>query len=294
MGAACAREMARRGYALALLARSEDVNALATELGAVAVTGSVAAEQDLRTLVKALARYGRIDAVVNNTGHAPKGELLDLTDEAWQAGFDLLYLNVVRVARMVTPALIARKAGAIVNISSFGAVEPSLRFPVSSAMRAALGAYAKLDSQRYAGSGLRMNNVLPGFIDSCSGSSTTRRSTPRRWKRNCSRTTRGLARAVLESKKQKVDVSAFTLVIKYAKDKTGKRTGSETYSAYLGELKWVEPFTTGKGQALRLEIHTGPCAKHKHNCVFICVSPQPEAAEVWKKLREIRDGCTVP
>jgi NAD(P)-dependent dehydrogenase (short-subunit alcohol dehydrogenase family) len=171
--------MARRGYALALMARSEDVNALASELGAVAVAGSVTAEQDLRKLVEAaLDRYGRIDAVVNNTGHAPKGELLDLADEAWQAGFDLLYLNVVRVARLATPALLARKAGAIVNISSFGAVEPSLRFPVSSAMRAALGAYAKLYGQRYAGSGLRMNNVLPGFIDTYPADEATRAAIP--------------------------------------------------------------------------------------------------------------------
>ncbi|MBN9518876.1 SDR family oxidoreductase [bacterium] len=165
MGAACAREMARRGYDLALMARSADIHTLAGELGAVAVTGSVTSEADLRRLVDAaLTRFGRLDAVVNNTGHAPKGDLLGLTDADWQAGFDLLYLNVVRVARLVTPALLAQ-GGAVVNISSFGAVEPSLRFPVSSAMRAAVGAFAKLYSQQHAGSGVRMNNVLPGFID---------------------------------------------------------------------------------------------------------------------------------
>jgi NAD(P)-dependent dehydrogenase (short-subunit alcohol dehydrogenase family) len=179
MGAACAREMARRGFDLALMARGDDVNALAAELNAVAVTGSVTEERDLRRLVEAArGRYGRVDAVVNNTGHAPKGELLDLADEAWQAGFDLLYMNVVRVARLVTPALLERKSGSIVNISAFGAVEPSLRFPVSSAMRAALGAYAKLYSQRYAGSGLRMNNVLPGFIDTYPADEATRAAIP--------------------------------------------------------------------------------------------------------------------
>ncbi|MFO0798301.1 MAG: SDR family oxidoreductase [Gemmataceae bacterium] len=165
MGAACARELARRGYDLALLARGDDLHVLAEELGTVAVAGSVASEADLRQLVDtALTRYGRLDAVVNNTGHAAKGDLLGLTDADWQAGFDLLYLNVVRVARLATPALLAR-GGAVVNISSFGAVEPSLRFPVSSAMRAALGAFAKLYSQQYAGAGVRMNNVLPGFVD---------------------------------------------------------------------------------------------------------------------------------
>jgi len=166
MGAACARELARRGYDLVLMARSDAIHTLAGELRAVAITGSVATESDLRRLVDAaIARYGRIDAVVNNTGHAPKGDLLQLTDEDWRTGFDLLFLNVVRVARLVTPLLLARGTGSIVNVSSFGAVEPSGRFPVSSAARAALGAYVKLYSERYASAGLRMNNVLPGWID---------------------------------------------------------------------------------------------------------------------------------
>ncbi len=105
---------------------------------------------------------------------------------------------------------------------------------------------------------------------------------------------RGLAKAVSESKKQKIDASEFTLTIKDAKDKTGKRADGETYSAFVGELKWVEPFATGKAQTLRIEIHTWRCEKHKRNCVFICASPQPETAEVWKKLREIRNGTTFP
>ena len=179
MGAACARELSRRGYDLALMARSDDVHALARELGAVAVAGTVTSEQDLRGLVQAaLGRYGRLDAVVNNTGHAPKGELLDLTDDDWRAGFELLYLNVVRVARLVTPAMLAQRAGSVVNVSTFGAVEPSLQFPVSSCVRAALGAYAKLFSQRYAASGLRMNNVLPGLIDTYPADDAARAAIP--------------------------------------------------------------------------------------------------------------------
>lgn len=179
IGAACARELSRRGYDLALMARTDDIHSLARDLGAVAVAGTVTSEQDLRGLVDAaLGRYDRIDAVVNNTGHAPRGELLDLTDDDWRAGFDLLFLNVVRVARLVTPALLARGAGSVVNVSSFGAVEPSLAFPVSSSLRAALGAYAKLFSQRYAGSGLRMNNVLPGLIDTYPADEAARAAIP--------------------------------------------------------------------------------------------------------------------
>lgn len=165
IGAACARELDRRGYRLALLARSNAIHQVAGELDAVAIEGSVRREGDLKRLVAAaLERYGRIDAVVNNTGHAPKGELLELTDEDWQKGFELLFLNVVRIARLVTPVMVAQRTGSIVNISTFGAIEPSLEFPVSSAIRAALGAYTRLFSRRHAALGIRMNNVLPGLI----------------------------------------------------------------------------------------------------------------------------------
>lgn len=102
---------------------------------------------------------------------------------------------------------------------------------------------------------------------------------------------RGLAKAVLKGKKE-VDVGAFTLTVKAASDKPGKRPGGEPLDAYVGELKWTEPFTTGKPQTLRLEIHSWAVEKHKHRCVFICASPQPETAAVWKAMREIRSGCT--
>jgi hypothetical protein len=103
---------------------------------------------------------------------------------------------------------------------------------------------------------------------------------------------RGLATAVLKSKKQEVDAKAFTLTVADAKEQPDKRAGGEPVTAYVGELKWTEPFTTGKPQTLRLEIHAWPAENHKHHCVFICASPQPETAAVWKALREIRAGCT--
>jgi NAD(P)-dependent dehydrogenase (short-subunit alcohol dehydrogenase family) len=166
MGAACARELGTRGFALALMARSADVLTLAEQLGALGLQGSVTVEADLRRLVDAtLERHGRVDVVVSNTGHPAKGELLELADEEWHAGLDLLLLNVVRMARLLTPTMLAQGSGVFVNISSFAAVEPGLRFPVSATLRAALGNFAKLYSRRYAADGLRMNNVLPGWID---------------------------------------------------------------------------------------------------------------------------------
>lgn len=167
MGAAIARELARRGYRLALFATSDAVAALADELGGVAVRGSVTEPEDLQRLVDAaLDRWGRIDALVNNTGHPPKGDLLAIPDADWHLGLDLILLSVARLARLVTPVMAKAGGGAIVNISAFGAVQPGADYPVSSVLRAGLSAFTKLYADRYAAAGIRMNSVLPGFIDS--------------------------------------------------------------------------------------------------------------------------------
>lgn len=167
MGAACARELAERGYRLALMSPSTSAMELAAELGGTGLAGSVTEPEDLRALVDvAVDQWRRIDAVINNTGHPAKGPLLDLSDEDWHRALDLVVLNVVRVARLVTPVMERGGGGAIVNISSFSAYEPSLDFPISSALRAALGSFTKLYATRYAGAGIRMNSILPGFIDS--------------------------------------------------------------------------------------------------------------------------------
>ena len=167
MGAAIARELAADGYTLALLSSSGAAEKLADELDGLGVTGSVTEPADLGRLVDAtMARYGRIDAVANNTGHIAKGDLLDIDDDAWHASLDMALLNVVRMARLVTPVMRARGGGAIVNVSTFSAFEPSLDFPVSSTLRAGLGSFTKLYAERYAADDIRMNSILPGFIDS--------------------------------------------------------------------------------------------------------------------------------
>src|SRR5918997_5025494 len=181
MGAACARELAGRGYAVALMSPSGKAEALAKELGGLGLTGSVTEEADLEALVGGtLDRYGRIDGVVNSTGHPASGEILDLTDEQWHEALDLVLLNVVRMARLVTPVMLRQGGGAIVNISTFSAFEPSATFPVSSSLRSALAGFTKLYADRYAVEGIRMNNVLPGFMDSFEVDERTCQSIPMR------------------------------------------------------------------------------------------------------------------
>jgi NAD(P)-dependent dehydrogenase (short-subunit alcohol dehydrogenase family) len=166
MGAAAARRLARDGYRIAILSSSGKGEALANELGGVGVTGSNQSDSDLKRLVDAtLARWGRIDVLVNSAGHGPRGPLLEFTDADWHGGLECYLLNVIRAARLVTPTMQRQRAGAIINISSFAAVEPVAEFPVSAVFRAGLAAFTRLFVDRYAPDNIRMNNVLPGHID---------------------------------------------------------------------------------------------------------------------------------
>jgi len=167
MGAAAARGLRAAGFEVAVLSSSGKGEALAQELGGVGITGSNRSEADLQRLVDAaLARWGRIDAVVNSAGHGPKGELLAISDEDWHLGMEFYLLNVVRIARLVTPVMQRQKAGSIVNIGTYATFEPEPAFPTSGVLRAGLASFTKLYADQYAADGIRMNNVLPGFIDS--------------------------------------------------------------------------------------------------------------------------------
>ena len=166
VGAAIARELVATGYQVSLFSNSGGAVELAQELGGIGMTGSVTEPSDLSNLVDTtMEEYGRIDAVVNNTGHPPKGDLLEISDADWHLGLDMLILNVVRMARLVTPIFMEQGGGAIVNISTFSAFEPALTFPVSSTLRSGLASFSKLYADRYAAHGIRMNNVLPGYMD---------------------------------------------------------------------------------------------------------------------------------
>jgi NAD(P)-dependent dehydrogenase (short-subunit alcohol dehydrogenase family) len=167
IGAAAARKLAAEGWQVAILSSSGKGEALANELGGLGVTGSNQETADLQRLVDgALARWGRIDAVVNSAGHGPKGPLLEISDADWHRGLDFYLLNVVKIARLVTPLMQRQRRGAIVNVSTYALFEPEAAFPTSGVFRAGLAAFTKLWADQYAADGLRMNNVLPGFIDS--------------------------------------------------------------------------------------------------------------------------------
>jgi NAD(P)-dependent dehydrogenase (short-subunit alcohol dehydrogenase family) len=181
MGAASARRLALEGFAVALLSSSGRAEPLAAELGGLAVTGSNQSEADLQVLIdSALGRWGHIDALINSAGHGPRGPILDISDAQWHAAMEVYFLNVARAVRQVAPHLRARGRGAIVNISTAWAFEPSPLFPTSAVFRAGLAAYTKLAAESLAPDNVRINNVLPGWIDSLPQTEERRVSVPLR------------------------------------------------------------------------------------------------------------------
>ncbi|WP_457790721.1 SDR family oxidoreductase [Pseudomonas sp. PL-6] len=179
MGAAAARKLAQEGYRVAILSSSGKGEALAQELGGIGATGSNQSNEDIARLVElVMARWGRIDLVVNSAGHGPRAPILEIPDEDWHKGMEVYFLPVVRTARLVAPIMQKQKSGVIINISTAWVFEPNEMFPTSAVFRAGLASYTKVFADTYAKYDIRMNNVLPGWIDSLPATDERRDSVP--------------------------------------------------------------------------------------------------------------------
>ncbi|MBK4987739.1 SDR family oxidoreductase [Pseudomonas sp. S36] len=179
MGAAAARRLAADGFKVGILSSSGKGEVLAEELNGFGITGSNQSVGDLQRLVEGVVRkWGRIDVLVNSAGHGPRGPILDISDDDWHLGMDTYLLNVIRPTRLVTPVMQRQQSGVIINISSAWAFEPSDLFPTSAVMRAGLAAFSKIYADTYAADNIRINNVLPGWIDSLPATEQRRESVP--------------------------------------------------------------------------------------------------------------------
>ena len=181
MGAATARRLAEDGHKIAVLSSSGRGKALAEELDGIGVTGSNQSNDDLKKLVdEVMGAWGRVDVLVNSAGHGPRDQVLKITDEQWHNGLDTYLMNVIRPTRLVAPIMAQQKGGAIINISTAWTFEPSPLFPTSAVFRAGLAAFTKIFADHYAADNVRMNNVLPGWIDSLPATEERRQAVPMR------------------------------------------------------------------------------------------------------------------
>jgi 3-oxoacyl-[acyl-carrier protein] reductase len=115
-----------------------------------------------RVVAAAEERFGRVDCLVNNVGGTTIRSLDDLTDDDWQASFELNLMSAVRATRAALPAMRKRGAGAIVNVSSTAGKRPSGGMPDYSVMKAALLSFSRLVADLSAKDGIRCNAVTPG------------------------------------------------------------------------------------------------------------------------------------
>lgn len=193
IGKGCAIEMAKAGYKVSLMSPSNRSIDLTKELGGIGRSGSVLDVDDLQAMVDdTMNEYGRIDVVVSNMGHGGgvpeaiktvgfdpdfEGPLLDLPDELWHESLDMYVLNVVKLARIITPIMIDQGGGSFVNISSMNTVEPRAPYPMSM-LRGALHSFSKMFGDRYARHNINMNNLMPGFCENVNLSEFARTSIP--------------------------------------------------------------------------------------------------------------------
>ncbi len=167
IGADAAKCLSSKGFKIAIMSSSGKGEELAKSMNGIGYTGSNLSAEDISNFIdKVINQFGRIDVLVNSAGHGPKGAILEISDEQWVEGMEVYFLNVVRAVRYVTPTMTKQNNGSIINISTFAAFEPDSHFPTSSVFRSGLASFVKLYSDEYAKNNIRINNILPGFIDS--------------------------------------------------------------------------------------------------------------------------------
>ena len=152
IGAACARRLAGDGFRVAVMSRSEAGQAIADEIGGIAIQGDMTNPDDIaRFVTDTVDHYGRLDVAALSAGHLPRGPLLDLTDKDWRDGLDMVLLSFMRIARAAVPAMRACGAkGSIVCISGAAAREVMDDFPVSTVLRSGLTALVRMAARQWA------------------------------------------------------------------------------------------------------------------------------------------------
>jgi 3-oxoacyl-[acyl-carrier protein] reductase len=168
IGRAIARTLAAEGMRLVLVAR--DAAALGESAAGIDGDAVLLLPRDLRerdaaadVVAHAIARFGRIDALVNNAGATKRGDFLDLTDGDWDDGFALKFFGAMRLCRAAWPAL-TMAHGAIVNISGIGGRTGNAAFAIGGAVNAAVLNLTKALADRGIAEGVRVNAINPGSI----------------------------------------------------------------------------------------------------------------------------------
>jgi 3-oxoacyl-[acyl-carrier protein] reductase len=172
LGQAAAEALAAEGAAVAIFGRGVDAletaaAQIAERTGArvVPIGADVTSAEDCQRVVAATVdELGGLDVLVTNMGGPPYGPAADRSDEEWQDAWELVTLSVIRLCRAAAPEMERRGGGSIVNITTPGVHQLIPGTALSTVARMATTGFAKYLATELAPKGIRVNNVLPGWI----------------------------------------------------------------------------------------------------------------------------------
>lgn len=173
LGLAVARSLAAEGARVSMLSRDQTAvcaaaKTLEQETGAqtLATPGDVRSAEAIQAWhASTLDRFGGVDLLFTNSGGPPAGGVLGFDDAAWRDAFELLLMSALRLARLAVPSMRTRGGGAIVLATSSAVKEPIPSLGLSTVLRASVAALAKSLALELAGDGIRVNQLVPGRID---------------------------------------------------------------------------------------------------------------------------------
>lgn len=173
IGYAAAEALAAEGATVILNSRSEDnlkkaVAQIKAKTGQDAeyIAGDLTMEGTAERIVKEVeAKHGRIDIMLSNAGGPPAGMFLDLPKEAWKKSVDLTFYPSLDLTRAVLPGMKERKWGRIIYLTSLSVKQPVDNLIISNSYRAGLAGFSKTISNQFAGFGITVNMVCPGYTN---------------------------------------------------------------------------------------------------------------------------------
>ncbi len=171
IGKAIALKLAQEGASVVIAARGRELlDQVAQEIRAAggtvhAVQADVSHDAQCKMLIEECVKtFGRLDILINNAGTSATGEFESVTDEAWQADFDLKLFAAIRLARLAIPGMKANRWGRIINVTNIGAKQPRAKSMPTTVTRAAGLAFTKALSKEFAPDNILVNTICIGLI----------------------------------------------------------------------------------------------------------------------------------